>query len=353
MFTQNVYYQKDIEKLAQAPIDWSAFKDKAILVIGASGMLGTFLIDCLMFQNTENQLNISIYAMGREKQKLAQRFQAYLAHPCFSLHVGDITKPISLDASVDFIIHGASNTHPKAYASDPIGTIMTSIQGTQQVLDFAVQQTQPVRTLFLSTVEIYGENRGDVTYFSEDYCGYIDCNTLRAGYPEGKRASEALCQAYRQKHQLDIMIPRLCRVFGPTMLKSDSKASSQFILNAVNGEDIVLKSEGNQFYSYCYVADVVYALLYLLQHGKSGEAYNVANAAFDLTLKELATKLATLAGTRVVFDLPDQEEAIGFSKATQAVLDTAKIRALGWAPLYTLEEGLEQVIQVLKCEEQS
>ncbi len=94
---------------------------------------------------------------------------------------------------------------------------------------------------FFQLSKIYGENRGDVEKFTEDYCGYIDCNTLRAGYPEGKRVSESLCQAYSAKHHLDIVIPRLCRTFGPTMLLSDSKASSQFILNTVHGEDIVLK----------------------------------------------------------------------------------------------------------------
>jgi nucleoside-diphosphate-sugar epimerase len=261
----------------------------------------------------------------------------------------DVTQPISLDDKVDYIFHGASNTHPRAYATDPIGTIMTNLMGTQQVLDFAVN-TNPKRIAFLSSVEIYGENRGDVDKFTEDYCGYIDCNTLRAGYPEGKRASESLCQAYIAKHDLDIVIPRICRTFGPTMLLNDSKASSQFILNAVNNEDIVLKSEGNQFFSYAYVGDVVYSLLYLLVNGKNGEAYNIAVPEFDLHLKDLAQELASLNQKKVIFDLPDEEERKGFSKASQAILASKKISTLGWNSIFELEEALKNTIEIIRNE---
>ncbi|WP_086313934.1 hypothetical protein A5821_001483 [Enterococcus sp. 7F3_DIV0205] len=349
MFSKNAYYQKDIEKVISAEIDWTQLQGKSILVIGASGMLGTFLIDCLMEQNIKKNYNISIFAMGRNRKKLEERYSDYIAHPNFHISVGDVTEPITVEQPIDYIIHGASNTHPLAYANDPIGTIMTSIQGTQHVLEFA-RKVEGSRVLFLSTVEIYGENRGDVEAFSEEYCGYIDSNTLRAGYPEGKRASEALCQAYIKKYDVDVVIPRLSRIFGPTMLTNDSKASSQFIMNAVNQEDIILKSKGNQYFSYCYVADAVYGMLYLLLNGKKGEAYNIANPAFNLTLKNLATKLSELAGTKVIFDLPDKEEALGYSKATKALLNISKIENLGWQPLYTVEDGLEHTIKIIRNE---
>lgn len=121
------------------------------------------------------------------------------------------------------MFHCASNTHPRDYAADPIGTVLTGVVGTKNALDYAVL-CGAKRSVFLSSVEIYGENRGDTDKFSEDYLGYIDCNTLRAGYPEGKRAGEALCQAYIEKYGMDIVIPRICRVYGPSMLKTDSKA---------------------------------------------------------------------------------------------------------------------------------
>ena len=147
-----------------------------------------------------------------------------------------------MPAKIDYVIHAASNTHPVAYASDPIGTITANVFGTQYLLDYA-KEADCKRFVFLSSVEIYGENRGDTDKFTEDYLGYIDCNTMRAGYPESKRTGEALCQAYRKQMEMDVVIPRLSRVYGPTMLMSDTKALSQFILKSVKQEDIVLKSE--------------------------------------------------------------------------------------------------------------
>ena len=128
------------------------------------------------------------------------------------------------------------------------------------MLEFAYSH-HALRCVFASSNEIYGENRGDIEKFPESYCGYINCNTLRAGYPESKRCGEALCQAYIQQKGLDIVIPRLTRSYGPTLLKSDTKALSQFLRKALLGEDIVLKSAGTQYYSYLYVADSVSGLL--------------------------------------------------------------------------------------------
>ncbi|GAA2925362.1 NAD-dependent epimerase/dehydratase family protein [Enterococcus raffinosus] len=349
MLLDNEIYCAELDRINDAKNDWSKVDNHSFLIIGATGMIGSYMIDVLMKRNEQYESNIHIYAMGRSKNRLKERFSMYLGNSFFDVVEGDVTQPINLDEEIDYIFHGASNTHPRAYASDPIGTIMTNLMGTQQVLNFAVNNNSK-RTLFLSTVEIYGENRGDVEKFTEDYCGYINCNTLRAGYPEGKRASESLCQAYISKYSLDVVIPRICRTFGPTMLLNDSKASSQFIMNAVNNEDIVLKSEGNQYFSYAYVGDVVYALLYLLVNGENGEAYNIASSEFDLHLKDLAQSLAALNKKEIVFDLPDKEEQRGFSAANQAILDAQKINSLGWKPIFGLTESLKNTVELIRNE---
>nr|WP_245791084.1 NAD-dependent epimerase/dehydratase family protein [Enterococcus hermanniensis] len=339
----------ELDRVNFAKNDWNKIDNHSFLIIGATGMIGSYMVDVLMRRNEKSNANIHVFAMGRSIARLENRFSIYLDSNFFHLLEADVTQKIMLDAKVDYIFHGASNTHPRAYTTDPIGTIMTNLMGTQQVLDFAVNN-QSKRVAFLSTVEIYGENRGDVKKFSEDYCGYIDCNTLRAGYPEGKRASESLCQAYMAKHNLNIVIPRICRTFGPTMLLNDSKASSQFILNAVNNEDIVLKSEGNQYFSYAYVGDVVYALLYLLAIGENGEAYNIAVEEFNLHLRDLASELAALNQKTVIFDLPDEEELKGFSTASQAILASEKIEAIDWKPIFGLKEALENTVELIRNE---
>jgi nucleoside-diphosphate-sugar epimerase len=201
--------------------------------------------------------------------------------------------------------------------------------------------------LFLSTVEIYGENRGDVEIFKEEYCGYLDCNTLRAGYPEGKRAAESLCQAYIKEKNIDIVIARCCRVYGPTMGDDDSKVIAQFIRNAVNGENIVLKSKGDQQYSYCYVADVCLALLVLLLNGKNGEAYNVSNSD-DISLLEIANILSNYTDKEIVFDAPSSLESAGYSKATKALMDNTKLGELGWEAKYSVKEGIIRTAEILR-----
>ena len=184
--------------------------------------------------------------------------------------------------------------------------------------------------------------------FDESYLGYIDCNTVRAGYPESKRLSESLCNAFAAQKGQDFVIGRFSRVYGPTMGQEDSKAIAQFIRRAAAGEDIVLKSEGNQLYSYTYVVDAAAAALYLLLYGKSGEAYNVADEKSEITLKELAQILAAAAGSKVIFELPDVVERAGYSTATKALLDTGKITALGWRASTPIKEGLEKTVRILR-----
>lgn len=348
MYMNHPIYQNDISGVANQHMPWSMLKNSSVLITGATGMIGTVLTDVLMERNLSYGDGIQIYAFSRSIDRAQKRFKTYMNHPHFTYIEGDINSLKVFPKKVDYLFHCASNTHPNAYAEDPIGTIMTNVVGTEHVLQIALQ-SQAKRTMFLSSVEIYGENRGDTETFKEDYCGYIDCNTMRAGYPEGKRTGEALCQAYIHKYGLDIVIPRICRVFGPTMLDWDSKASAQFIKKAVRGENIVLKSEGTQYFSYSYVFDVVSALLYILFYGKKGEAYNIADETCDIRLNHLAQILADLAGTKVIFELPDEAESRGFSKATTARLNPEKLKGLGWSTVGTMEEKLEKTVRLLQA----
>lgn len=346
MYSNKDIYVDDLNYISNLNLPWHQLNNSTILVTGATGMIGTFLIDSLLYKSNQENLNITIYALGRNEHRAQDRFKEYYNQDNFIFIKQDVNEPFTFNYPVDYIFHCASNTHPKQYSTDPIGTITTNILGTKNILDYAINN-QTKKVVFLSSVEIYGENRGDVDQFDEQYCGYIDCNTLRAGYPEGKRAGEALCQAYLEKYDLDIVIPRICRVYGPTLLDSDTKALTQFIKNAVNKEDIVLKSEGNQYYSYCHVTDVISALLYSLFKGIKGQAYNVADEDSDIHLKDLAALLAKYSNTKVIFDLPDETERKGFSKATKALLNSNKMKDLGWSCKYNIETGLEETLLFL------
>lgn len=346
---KNEKYQTDIMYVSELDISWERMNNKSIIITGATGMIASVIIDILMKRNAEYGQQIHIYAVSRGREKAEQRFCAYWDNPNFTWISHDINSPLPEIGSADYILHAASNTHPRAYSTDPIGTITANVQGTCHLLDYAASH-HCERFFFFSSVEIYGENRNDTDKFDEAYSGYIDCNTLRAGYPESKRLGEALCNAFASQKGQDFVIGRFSRVYGPTMSDEDSKAVAQFIRKAASGEDIILKSEGNQLYSYTYVVDAASAALYLLLKGESKSAVNIVDASSDITLKELADLLARAAGTKVVFELPDDTEKAGYSTATKAVLDGARLERLGWKAHTPIREGLSKTVQILRSQ---
>ena len=347
MLIHNEFYEKDIQSITNIhELNWDLFKNKSILISGATGLIGTYLIDILMHRNFKYNNNITIYAISRSLDKINTRFSDYLNSPFFKILNNNVQTPIEIKTNVDYIIHGASNAHPIAYSTQPIDTILTTVIGTKNILNFAYNNNVK-KIVFISTTEIYGENRGDIEFFNENYCGYINCNTLRAGYPESKRTAEALCQAYIKEKNLEIVIARCGRIFGPTMSIDDSKAIAQFIKKIVNNKDIVLKSDGKQKYSCCYVADTCSALLFLLSKGISGEAYNISNPDSKLSLLEIATILSDYTNKKIIYDFPSQSEAAGFSVVSKSLLDSSKLCTLGWKPINTIEEALKKTIDIL------
>ena len=343
----NKLYQEDLDYICSLDLPWEKLQDMSIMITGSTGMIGSFLIDSLMKKNYSG-LNCHIYAMGRNENKAKERFGYCFEDNNFTFIEHNINTPITkCSMKFDYVLHLASNTHPVAYAKDPIGTITTNIMGIYNILEY-VTINEAKRIVFASSNEIYGENRGDVELFSEEYMGYINCNTMRAGYQESKRCGESLCQAYISQKGVDVVIPRLTRSYGPTLLSSDTKALSQFLRNGLNGENIVLKSEGKQYYSYTYVADAVAGLLYTLLKGESGEAYNISDVSSDIMLKDLAKIIADEAGTKVVFELPNEVEAAGFSTVTKARLDNTKLRNLGFEAKYNIKQGIVRTMQMLK-----
>ena len=343
-----VEYRDDIQLVSSSPdINWDFFSGKTIVISGATGMLGTFLIDVLLDRNTRYSLDCHIVALGRHEGKIRARFP-YTERDDFSFEVCDVSQPgLQLSHTADIIFHLASATHPHAYSSDPIGTISSNVIGLSNLLDYA-HYCDSSAFVFTSSVEIYGDNKNHLPSFAEDDLGYINCNTLRAGYPEAKRVGEALCQAYRMQYGLRPYIIRLPRLFGPTLLPNDSKAMSQFIRHAVRGENIVLKSEGHQYFSYLYLSDAVSGILYALTHGESGTAYNLADSSCDISLRDAASFLAAYAGTHLIFDIPDAHEQRGYSTATHAILNPDRIHTLGWKAHYSAQQALERTVNMLK-----
>ena len=201
--------------------------------------------------------------------------------------------------------------------------------------------------MLTSSFEVYGSIDG-VSLYNENMSGIIDQTILRNGYPESKRCCELLLRSYVDEYNINAVIARLPSVYGPRMLKNDSKAHAQFIRNALNKENIVLKSKGEQTRTYCYVVDVVSAIFMVLEKGKKGEIYNVSYENSIASIADVAKTCAEIAGTKVVFECPDEIEAKGFSNSQDCILDNKKLKAIGWEGKYSLYDGLKETIETLR-----
>jgi len=337
-------YQEDLKAILSVPgID--TLSGKTVLVTGATGLIGVQLIDALMLLGGDSSSKqVRIIAVGRSKSKAKDRLGEYFDRENFCFLEHDITMPFP-ELTADFIIPLASNTHPMAYSQYPVETIMANVKGAEHALELARKCDATV--LYPSSVEVYG-NATDSAPFAESATGKLNLSNSRSCYTESKRLSESLCQSYFSEFGVDVRIARLSRVFGPTMLSSDTKASSQFIQKAVSGDDIVLKSTGEQYFSYTYVADAVAALLYILLHGESAVAYNISNPACDCHLKDFAAICARIAGTSLTFDLPSETERKGYSVATQAILDSTMLKNLGFTPRFCIEDAISRTVSIVK-----
>lgn len=323
-----------------------SFKGSSFFVSGAGGLIGSYLVCLIIEANRQLGLGIRVAAVDRNAE-LLKRFSEDGGNlvTCYNLDVCTDSLP---EGRYDYVIHAASNTSPVDYATKPIDTIWTNVYGAKALMDLSIRSNAR-RFLFCSSVEAYGRNNGDIDKFAESYSGYVDCNTVRAGYPASKRCVEALCNAYAAEHaDFDFVIARIGRFYGPTVVPGDTKAPSQFIGNAVRGEDIVLKSDGTQLFSWGYVGDCATALLTLLMKGEKGGAYNVADPESCAMLKDFAQCAADVANAKLSFVPQSQVESAAYSKITKATMDTGKLESLGWHAVHHLADGISRTVRYIR-----
>ena len=334
-------YKEDIQNIFQADLPWEKLSGTNILVTGATGLIGGCLVETLMMNPRRDY---QVYASGRNEERAKARFKDFAANPAFHFVKYDVMQPLQSDVRFDFIIHAASDANPKFYATQPVEVMKGNIDGVANLMEYGLTHRMK-RFLYVSSGEVYGE--GDGRIFTEDYSGYVDCATPRSCYPSAKRAAETLCVSYAAEYGTDVVIARPCHTYGPHFTEQDNRVYAQFIRNVLRGEDIVMKSTGEQFRSWCYVVDCVSALLHILLKGSCGEAYNIADADSNISIRELAEAIAAIGGRKVVIDLPDADEKRGFNPVTKSVFSTDKLESLGWHAFNHMEKGLKKSINEL------
>lgn len=322
-----VSYHQDIIDAASVSLPWDRLAGSNILVTGATGLIGSCLVEVLMHHPRRNW---HVYACGRNEERAKQRFASLWSDPYFHFFPYDVNKPLSGDISFEFIIHAASNASPNFFAQQPVEVMKSNIIGLSNLFDYGIAHGLQ-RLLLVSSGEVYGE--GDGRVFTEDYSGYVNPLLSRNCYPSSKRAAETLCAAYSAEYGIESVIARPCHIYGPHFTESDNRVYAQFIRNVLRGEDIIMKSTGAQYRSWCYVVDCASALLHILLNGTSGEAYNIADESSNLTIRELAEMIASIGGKQVVMQLPSDAEKAGYNIVSRSLFSTAKLQSLGWSPL--------------------
>ena len=319
-------YQEDVKRAASIDnLPWEKLSGANILITGATGLIGSCLVEVLMSRPDKDY---HVFASGRNEERAKNRFAEYADDPHFHFFKYDVMKPLEGEVKFDYIIHAASNASPNFFATKPVEVIKSNIDGVSHLMGYGLKHGLK-RLLYVSSGEVYGE--GDGRVFTEDYSGYVDCTKPRSCYPTSKRAAETLCVAYGAEYGVETVIARPSHTYGPHFTEADNRVYAQFIRNVLHGEDIVMKSTGSQFRSWCYVVDCAAALLYILLKGENGQAYNIADDSSNISIKELAEMVAMIGGKKVIIDLPTDTEKAGFNVVTRSVFSTEKLQYLGWS----------------------
>jgi UDP-glucuronate decarboxylase len=305
-----------------------------ILVTGGAGFLGSHLCERLLAEGNE-VVCLDNFFTGRKGN-----VQHLTANPAFELIRHDITLPLVIE--VDRIYHLACPASPIHYQYNPVKTIKTNIMGTINMLGIAKRVKG--RILFASTSEVYGDPAMHPQ--KESYWGNVNPIGIRSCYDEGKRAAETLMMDYHRQNRVDIRIMRIFNTYGPRMLADDGRVVSNFIVQALKGEDITVYGKGSQTRSFCYVDDLIEGMVRLMNCKDFIGPVNIGNPE-EYTILDLAKKIIAMTGSKSKIaykPLPSDDP-------TQRRPDiTLAGEKLGWKPQVTVDEGLTRTIAFFKKE---
>jgi len=302
-----------------------------ILVTGGAGFLGSHLCDRLIAEGHE-VLCLDNFFTGRRENVMH-----LLDHPCFELVRHDVTEPILLE--VDQIYNLACPASPVHYQYNPVKTVKTNVMGTINMLGLA--KRVHARILQASTSEVYGDP--ELHPQPETYWGNVNPIGVRSCYDEGKRLAETLMMDYRRQNNVDTRIIRIFNTYGPRMLENDGRVVSNFIVQALRGEELTIYGDGKQTRSFCYVDDLIEGMIRLMNVANGATVHEPVNVGNDheFTMRELATEVGLAVGVdpKILFcELPADDP-----RQRRPDLTRAK-QLLGWSPSVPLKDGIRRTV---------
>ena len=300
-----------------------------IVVLGASGFLGSHLCDELIARGDD------VVGIDDLSSSTGVNLKALESEPRFTFLKGDIAEGIPVRGTVDAVLNFASPASPPRYLNMPVQTLRTGSRGTDNALQFALEND--ARFIMASTSEVYGDPT--VSPQVETYWGNVNSIGERSCYDEAKRYAEALCMAYWREYQANIGIVRIFNTYGPRLDPTDGRVVSNFVCQALQGQNLTVYGDGSQTRSFCYVDDEIRGILALLDSNERGPI-NIGNPV-EFTMLELAELVLELTGSqsKLVF------EALPADDPLQRCPDITLARELlKWEPTVDLREGLRNTI---------
>lgn len=348
LLTSDTILQEDAMSIARSGlVDWNELRGRCVLVTGATGLIGCACVRALVAASAMHDLGLRVLAGCRDRSRAESLFAEALPLGV-EIVPWDVRDTVPDMGGVDFIVHAAAETTSRRMVEFPVDTILTAVEGTRNLLDFA--RDRQARLVFLSSMEVYGTVLED-RLLDEHSCGLVDPLAPRSGYPESKRLCESLCVAYARQYGCKVSIARLVQTLGPGISPTDNRVFPSFVRSIVAGQDIVLHTAGSTARCYCYVTDAVRAILMIALRGERGEAYNVCNPRSYASIREVAEMLVRNnpeSGSRLVFDIPDDGAGYGYAPDSKLRVDASRLIGLGWRAEVDLPEMLDRMIRSLQ-----
>ena len=304
-----------------------------ILITGGAGFIGSHLVEKFL------SVGEKVIVVDNLLTGAIENLSLFNGNPNFIFMNHDVQHHIDIEMELDYVLHLASAASPRAYTEHPINTLKAGSSGTINTLGLA--KAKNAKYLLTSTSEIYGNPK--VSPQSETYWGNVNPNGPRSMYDEAKRFSEAAVSSYNRIYNLNTRIVRLFNTYGPKMKIDDGRVVTNFIFQALNGEDITIYGNGDQTRSFCYIEDTLSGIIKAMD-SESSEVFNIGNPN-EITVKKLAEiiiKLTNSNSSLKFLELPEDDPM-------QRKPDISKAEEfLNWSPKIPLEEGLLKTIDWVK-----
>ncbi len=338
---------EDVCSVTERTLPWEKLENKRILITGANGFISYYLALACLVRNDLYGSGIRICGLVRSRENAQKKYGEILKRDDIELLVQDVCEEIA-PGKADYIIHAASQASAWHFEHDPVGTINANLTGTMQVLELAKKCEAEV--LMISSLKIYGSfgDNPKAALLEEDN-GYIDQTSYKNCYAIGKRAAETLCASYSRQYGIPVKIVRPSYIFGPTTMHDD-RVWAQFIVNVIRDEDIVLKSSGAPYRSYCYVTDTVAAIFTVLLKGENMQPYNISSEKGNITIRGLARAAIEAfpeKRLKLSFVNKEDEQEPDITNSVCEILDSQRLQSLGWEARVEITEGIRRAALIM------